>query len=154
MSLADLYEAFGIIDKHREEADFEGPADALLIAAAERTLGLTLPSSYKEFLARYGAGDIAGEEFYGVIHENFQQSGIPDAVWLTMNERRSSSLPHELVIVYTSGDGVYFALDCQTLNEDGECPVVAWGPAASKEIEAVAEDFGQFLRNTLEAAIL
>jgi hypothetical protein len=152
----DIDEALRLIEQNGDLADFEGPKPERLIAAAEARIGQPFPPSYRDFLKAYGAGDIAGEEFYGLIHERFEHSGIPDAIWLTLSERESSSLPEELVIVYSTGDGCYYAIDGRLRDSQGEAPIVAWRPGisqAAEKLEIVADHYGAFLKRQIEEAI-
>lgn len=151
-----LQRAFDLIEENFARADFEGPKSEELVSLAEATLNLKFPPTYRDFLRRFGCGDISGQEFYGVIHENFETSGVPDAIWLTLNERRSSSLPNHLVIVFATGDGGYYTLDTSERNDDGECPVVAWEPGRSTSgdnLPRIADDFGRFLLETIERSL-
>jgi antitoxin YobK len=156
MSFQDMWKAFDLIEKNSHMADFEGAKSGGLISRAESVLGVGFPATYKAFLSRYGCGDIAGREFYGIIGEDFEDAGIPDAVWITLQERKDSDLPRSLVIICAVGDGTYFALDCATRNEADECPVVAWTPGVAEKqaVEPVSEDFGNFLRQTIENALV
>jgi len=56
-------------------ADYEAARE--LVVQAEEALGSRFPHSYRSFVGELGAGDIAGEEFYGVIDDNFDSSGVP-----------------------------------------------------------------------------
>lgn len=156
MSAVDLQKAFGLIERHRDQADFDGKKTEELIFLAESALGNKFPPTYRVFLSQYGCGDIAGQEFYGIIKEDFVNSSVPDAIWLTLDERKNSNLPESLIVVYETGDGVYYSLDCSSRNDAGECPVVAWIPGVSKKgdrLEYIAEDYGQFLLETIEYAL-
>jgi antitoxin YobK len=156
MSYSDFLSACDLIERNRESADFLGPRDPPLIAAAERALQLIFPRSYREFLLRYGCGDIAGAEFYGVLTDDFENSGVPDAVWLTVRERKDSQLRGSLVIVYALGEGSYSCIDCAQKNSEGESPVVVWplgGPEPGTKLELEAEDFGAFLLSKLRLFI-
>jgi hypothetical protein len=156
MSIADLKRAFDLIDANAARADFEGEKDERLIAQAEEVLGFRFPPTYRKFLMRYGCGDIAGQEFYGLLTDDFTNACVPDAIWLTLKQRAASGLPHNLVVVYATGDGTYFALDCTGSSEDDEYPVVAWIPGESKPsdvLEVVAKDFGVFMREVLEQSL-
>lgn len=156
MSMLQLQKAFEIIDNNSHRADFEGVKEEELISLAESVLGVVFPPTYREFLSKYGCGDIAGCEFYGLINGDFEGSGIPDAIWLTLEERKDSDLPENLVVVYALGDGSYHALDCSVTDQAGECPVVEWIPGSSKVgkgLEVIADDYGQFLLQKIEGAI-
>lgn len=152
MSMSDLERFFELVEANEADADFEGKQSSELIEKAEEVLGLRFPRTYRAFLERYGCGDIAGFEIYGILHENFNNSGIPDAVWLTLDERRSSNLPENLILVSDVGDGSYYAIDCGLRNNEGDCPVVVWTPSGT-QTEQVYGDFGEFARSRLENAV-
>jgi hypothetical protein len=147
-------EAFELIDAS-DDADFDGPKPELLLARAERTLGIAFPPTYQAFLSRYGCGDIGGQEFYGVIKDDFENSSIPDAVWLTLNERKTGT-PHSLVLVASTGSGGYYAIDLNQKNANGESPIIEWRsglPNAEGNLQLVASDFGTFLLQQVRTVI-
>lgn len=152
MSMSDLERFFQLVEANEADSDFEGEKSSELIKKAEKVLGLAFPPTYQAFLKRYGCGDIAGFEIYGILHENFNDSGIPDAVWLTLDERRSTNLPLSLVLVSDVGDGSYYAIDCGSRNDEGDCPVVIWTQGGT-QTEQVHSDFGEFARSRLENAV-
>lgn len=154
MSMQDLCEGLDLVNQHSEQADFEGAKGPNLIVAAEQALGVVFPPTYRRFLQELGCGDIAGEEFFGVIGDDFVESSVPNGIWLTLMERKSG-LPHSLVVVAATGDGAMFALNTSTRDAGGECPVVVWraGQNSNENLERVAEDFGAFFRRRIEQAI-
>ena len=156
MSLADYKAARELVARHDDQADFVGERPDELVAQAEEALGSRFPPSYRSFVGELGAGDIAGEEFYGVIDDDFDNSSVPDAVWLTLQQREDSGLPPNLIIVYGDAEGAYYALDTSRTDGSGEHPVVLWTPGASEpgdELEAVAGDFGELFRTRIEAGL-
>lgn len=156
MGLHDLQAGLRLVEEHGEEADFAGARPEELIERAEAALGLRLPPSYRAFVGELGAGDIAGEEFFGVTSADFEISSVPNGIWLTLSEREDSGLPEALVVVYSVGDGTLYALDTAQAGDDGEAPVVAWVPgmsASGEELETIAADFGTFFRKTVESAL-
>lgn len=150
MSMEDLDKACELIE--RNEADFDGPKPDDLLEKAEIAIGLSFPATFRAFLSRLGCGDIAGAEFYGVIKDDFENSGVPDAIWLTLDKRKSSQLPNSHILVGTTGDGGYYAIDCSKSSGESENPVVEWwaGPQQQKE---VAKDFGEFFLRTIREAL-
>jgi hypothetical protein len=145
MGTTELQKAFQVIE-NQAQSDFHGPQPDALIRHAEDALGVTFPPSYLEFLRRLGAGHVTGCEFYGIIHDDFENSGVPDAIWLTLNRRRTAGAPHALVFVCDTGDGGYYAIDTSRESADGEMPVVLWWVDQPLEnCEVVASDFGAFL---------
>ena len=132
ISVADLHQAFALIECHKVIADFEGQKPEGLVSLAGAALGVRFPASYRSFLMTYGCGNTGGQELFGVIKPDFKNSGIPDAIWLTLDEHQSSDLPESFVIVYATGDGVYYAIDCASTNEQSENSIFAWEPGSSK----------------------
>ncbi|MFZ5635878.1 MAG: SMI1/KNR4 family protein [Pseudomonadota bacterium] len=156
MSMGDLERALDLIVANMDRADFEGQKSEEIIASAEAALGVHFPATYRAFLSKCGCGDFAGHEFYGIIGDDFYNSGVPDAVWITLKEREESGLPNHLVVVYDQGDGAYYALDCFGSNVSGESPVVVWVPGASRKgdrLEVVAEDFGGLLLEKIQSSL-
>lgn len=137
MSKADLDAVFRLIAADPDQAFFAGPRSAELIASAEFALGGTLPSQYRTFVENLGAGNIRGVEVYGVISEPFD-GPVPDAVWITLDERRVGNIAAEIIVVGDSGDGGYY---CVHEGEDG--PVFLLELTGRKEV--VAADFGAYL---------
>jgi antitoxin YobK len=155
MSMADLEQALSLVAEHADDADFVGPRDEDLIARAEQALGVTFPPSYRRFHAELGAGDLEGEEFYGVITDDWSVSP-PDAIGRTLDERDEIGLPDEYVVVAETPDGGWYLLDTARQDSDGESPVVLWMPGASPEDappEDVADNFGAFMRERLAKAV-
>jgi hypothetical protein len=154
MSISSLNEAFNLIEKSKEKADFEGEKPESLIKSAESALGLKVPPTYKKFLKKYGCGDINGFEFFGLIHENFEQSGEPDFVWTTINARRKWHLPHHFIIIGDTGDGDWYALDSSQPNSEGEYPVViCCYDGDTYHTEKIHADFGEFLLTETQFAL-
>lgn len=128
------------------DADFDGPKPERLIRLAEDALGLTFPPTYRMFLSRLGSGDLFGYEFYGVINEDFEHSGIPDAIWLTLDERRTADLNPSFILISDTGYGGYYAIDTSQTTPGGDNPVVEWHHFDPPEVRRfVAEDFGAFV---------
>lgn len=156
MSTEDLHRAFGLIDRYPAYACFVGPRPPELVEKAEAVLGVVFPSTFREFVMRFGAGGFAGHEFFGVISDNFDEAGVPDGVWLTLDQRKSWGLPRQFVMVSDLGDGGYYAIDMSQAGACGEQPVVllypgAWDPDREPPVlELVAEDFGAFLLEQVE----
>lgn len=155
MSMNALEDALRLIAEHGDEDDFVGPRDDDLIARAEQALGLTFPPTYRRFLAELGAGSIAGQEFYGVIDDDWDLSP-PDAIGRTLHERDDIALPDPYVVVAETGDGDWYLLDTAQRDKDGESPVIRWMPGASPDDappEHVAGSFGAFLHDRVAEAL-
>lgn len=48
-----LQKAFQLFENHKSESHLSGPKDDKLIEAAEKSLGVYFPPSYKEFVKRW-----------------------------------------------------------------------------------------------------
>ena len=155
MSMRDLDEAFDLMDAS-DKADFVGPRAESLLASAEKALGLVFPPTYRKFVSNYGCGGIGGFEFYGVNKQDFANSRVPDAIGLTLRDRRSGNLPVSLILVSDTGDGGYYAIDVSQKTPEGDCPVIEWWPGA-EDAEGngriVASDFGAFLLERVRRAL-
>lgn len=145
MSMADLQEALRIVAANPSRGSFAGPRDSALVVSAERALGGRLPPTYREFVTKLGAGNFGAFEIYGVINDEFEDSVVPNGVWLTLSERHENGFPNELMIIGSTGDGNYY---CIELGEGDESPVTIYqlGLPADRQLrERVAHDFGEFL---------
>jgi len=151
MSMEDYLAAVELI-KSNGGGDFSGNKSDWLIEKAESALNLKFPPTYRRFLKEFGCGGIAGEDFYGIVDDNFTNSGVPDGIWYTIAERIDSGLSHEFILINSLGDGTEFALDTSYVNDDGEYPVV-WLTLEGQIIEDVAEDFGKFFYDEIQDAI-
>lgn len=118
-----------------------------MIKAAERNLSVEFPQTYRKFLQEFGSCGLGSFEIYGLVSDNFINSGIPDVVWLTNKGREEWGLPKYLIPIYDLGDGEWFCIDLRTLKE-GEANIVPYTPGYSSSdqyIEKVADDFGALL---------
>lgn len=123
--------------------DFEGAKPEPLVANAEAALGLAFPPSYRRFLLEMGCGNINGLEIFGLINYNFENSTVPNGIWLTLNERRGIGLDPAYVIVGVGGDGTYYSLDTRQVDSAGEAPVIRLS-VDGKHREKVADSFGDY----------
>lgn len=136
--------AFEIIENNIEEADFFGKICKDKIQKAEEILNIKFPIHYKRFLEKYGAGDIAGIELFGIISDPVtDKEMIPNGVWLTKNLREKYSMPHNLLAIAETGYGPYYVIDTEPENEYGTHPVLMWD--SSLKTEKVYNTYGDFL---------
>lgn len=146
MSTSSVTEAFNLIEKNKERSDFEALDDDKLIIEAEKKLGVSFPPSYRSFLLNYGCGGVGSSEIYGIIKSNPYGFGVPNAIWLTLDEREKWNLPHQFIIIGDTGDGDWYVLDSSKPNKDGEYPVViCYYDGDNYHTEKIHEDFGEFL---------
>ena len=150
MSMVDLDEALKIIAGHADQALFAGPRDETLILSAEHALAGRLPPTYRAFVGSLGAGNFGALEVYGVIDQDFEDSTIPNGVWLTLSERRKSGLPSEYAIIGSSGDGGWYCIELG----GQESPVFLCSIGAAPESrQHIATDFGAFFLNGVREQI-
>lgn len=147
MSMDDFDRFLDLVREHEDEADFVGPRDEALVASAEAALGLSFPAMYRRFVAELGAGDIAGQEFYGVIADEFVNSSVPNSIWLTLKARTEWFLPESMIVVAFDGGVDYYVIDTAKATGGQEPPVEIWRPGvttADDRLESAALDFGEF----------
>lgn len=130
-----------LIVRYEQDGDFTHVAprkDAL--AAAERLLGVTIPSQFVEFLQLFSHGGIGGVTILGVGLDNSMAF-----LEVTLDYRRYG-LPHNLLAVENCDEWLY-CLDCNT----GE--VVSWSqvdgvlPAYACFDDFLLEDLGEAIDN-------
>lgn len=127
-----------------------------LIKKAENYLKIKFPKTYKQFLLRFGYISLGGCEIYGIIDEDFINSGVPDAIWFSFENHKNFGVPPYIIQIYSVGEGTTYCLDTSQMNEEGECPVVAWPLGGYEEtpvLEVVAEDFGKFFLDMVHRQI-
>lgn len=147
MSFQDYQIAKEIIKKSIKFSNFRGPTNEALIDKAENYLSVNFPPTYRAFLKEFGAGGLGSFEIYGVVTDDFVNSGIPDVVWITAKGRKEWKLPEHLIPIYDLGDGELFCLDL-SLQIDNEAKIVAYTPGYSfpdENLGVIAEDFGALL---------
>jgi hypothetical protein len=154
MRVDKVLQAFALIDQNIEKSNFEKePKSEELIQKAEKALGLKFPPTYRLFLKRYGCGGVGSMEVYGIIDDKFNESGVPDGIWLTLKHRNKGA-PHHFIIIASAGYGPLYVLDASQSNENGEYPVLLWTPGEPPTpTEKVADDFGEFLLEQVQQAL-
>lgn len=146
--MEELLKAYDLIENN-PDSDFEGKKDKKLILKAQEILGLTFPPSYFDFLQNYGCGDAGGFEIYGIINDNFEKNSVPDAIGVTLSERKINNLDSHLIIVAAS-DEYFYCIDTSIKNSDNESPVREILPNLNIcDCNVVADSFGKFLFNML-----
>ena len=149
MPLKDYLNAKKIIQTN-DSGDFEGQKDQNLIQTAENALGLVFPPTYKSFLLDFGCGEINGHEIYGIISDKFENSSVPNGIWLTLDERKTSKLPSNLIIISQGYDG-YLAIDVSQKNTENENPIIEWIPGnPNNSLTPIFNDFGVYFLDCVE----
>jgi hypothetical protein len=122
------------------------------IEAAEETLGITFPPSYRLFLTRIGG--LAIPPHLGVVHHFVGLSPLPPdgkgVVDHTLAARTERKLPPHLLVVGMGADfQEWFCLDVNREGEDGEYPVLLFDARDNAMDQQFYPDFGQMLREVL-----
>lgn len=139
----------------REGTFLIGPQPPERIARAQVAMGVEFPPSYLEFISLCGCGGIGGQRLYGVLKDDFSVPGVPDAIWLTLNERERGLIPSELIVIGAVGDGALYVLDTSQRDTDGEAPVLEWWPGLpleKQDREGIWPSFGHYLLYLVEEA--
>jgi antitoxin YobK len=138
-----------LLADYPEDIDVGTSTDDLCVASAEKYLGIKFPPSYKDFLREFGFLGIPNE-IYGIVGSDFENSGIPDAIWYTAVQRKDIELPHNLLLV-REDDGVSdFCIDTSVIDDHGESPIVVWDVPSSKIVMKKANSFSEFLVSCIE----
>jgi antitoxin YobK len=145
-----------LVADHADDADFTDGADPASIERAERLLGVSFPPSYREFLARLGAGNLGSREFYGIIPGfDMADPTVPNMVGVTKELQDAGTLPADIVVIGSTGYGPYYVIDTRRPDPRGEGPVLVWFPGVSsrENAERDAENFGEFFTTQVERAV-
>jgi len=157
MSIKDLETAFSLLQNYPDLIKRAGiEIYENLIPRAESYLEVDFPETYKKFLSKYGYLSLGGCEIYGLVDDDFINSGVPDAIWLSYENQKNFGKPKYIVQIYNVGEGTTYCLDTSQMNEQGECPVVAWPLGGYEEtpvLEIIAEDFGKFFLDMVQRQI-
>ena len=157
MTKADYEAATRLIADRQDLIFYRGqPISKARVEEAEMALGIRIPPTYRQFLADFGKLGFAAEEFYGVSEVGAVTDPTSYAVWLTLDLRAGGFLPSQTVIVGQDGMGGEYIIDLRQTAHGSEGSVVYWHSGRSEpgdELEVLADDFGAFLRQEVEAAI-
>ena len=128
----------------RSAASFPQPGHGVspaTIEAAERALGIPLPTSYKWWLSTYGQGEIGGDILYGLDEDYW---GAPDLVTLYQDDQRDCRFPERVLVFYIGNEELYYFDARHGLDDHEEYPVY-YLDTDTDEPEAYAERFAAFL---------
>jgi hypothetical protein len=156
MAMSELSKAFRLIAEYPELSHFVGPRPESLVALVEQVLNVRFPLTYRTFLRELGAGAFGSVEVYGVCDDDWEDSGIPDMVWITLGDQRAGWLPSQFVHIGDDGMGNMLVLDLREPRLAEEPKVFAWAAGRSQvddDLEVVAPDFGTFFLSQVEAQL-
>lgn len=158
MSMEDLEKAFFLIKENftTEECIFSGPKEDNLINLAEKILDVHFPKTYKEFIKKVGFGGPDDLIISGIRVNNPEELETTGVVWGVLKDRKDFGYPKHLIEIDDVGEGTAYCLDTSQMNEEGECPVVAWpidGYESNPKLEIIAPDFGKFFLDMVKLRI-
>ncbi|RFA34211.1 hypothetical protein CAI16_12020 [Virgibacillus dokdonensis] len=148
MSLTDYVKAINLIYENEDILEDFGGVSNDIIEKGERILKVKFPQDYREFLKDFGAITFGATEIYGILKEDFDNSGVPDAVWATLEERKLVDMPHNLVVVYNTEMGELFCLNYNVLNGGNEPKITSYYPGfdnKDQRYEVLYNSFEEFL---------
>jgi len=152
MSYSDYQKAVELINKNQDLIGITYPQNDIAIQKAENFLNIQFPVSYKDFLKRYGTLYFGAKDVFGLDNkENYDTYRDENIICNTLDEREfnyEDPFPLSFVPIYNLGDGEKFCLDTAKMNEERECPMMAWYFGRIESLkDDVGEDFGDFLLN-------
>ena len=127
-----------------------------VVRAAEGNLGVRFPPSYRRLVEEFGAWDIAGEEFLGIIPGHDSGNWPGEVVYETLRARGQQGLSDDMVVTMFDGMGGLIVIDTASRDEQGECPVRAWTGTLGvpARVDDLAPSFGEYALRTCEKAVL
>ena len=133
-------------------SSFKRGATERQLDAAQKRLGVRFPPSYRQFLLELGCGNVSGFEVYGLVDDDFTNSSVPDAIWLTLEERRTNGLDPRFIVIGALGDGTFDCLDTVHLDGSGEAPVVQVSAEGENPVR-LADSFGEYFLAEVQDAL-
>lgn len=130
------YKINKLINQYDQRKNFFGSQSNEEINKTEKILEVTLPTSYKWFLSKYGGG---GNGFY-----------FSNCEMMLFYKQQYPSIPNGFVMIYWC-DEYGYCLDTNKI-QDGECPVVNWSPYESK-VYISKPNFYEFFLEQIEEAL-
>jgi hypothetical protein len=146
------WEEHQIVDRLRKaigDGKHPGPIADVDIAAAEASLGVRFPTSYKVFLKHFGAVWLPSS--YEVAGLGPGRCTDPEPpLWLhviDINARRNCRPRKEYVRFSDNGGDYAFYFDTASVDANGESPVVVLGPGCDGVI--IAHSFVEFVERAV-----
>ncbi len=118
------------------------------VVTLERTLGITLPPSYRSFILRFGAICRADAIISGIWRGD---SLLGSADTVTELFRRQHRLPARFIVIQPDDEAPY-CLDSGRLQSDGEYPVVCY-ELQHDCVSDISRSFGDFILDWLRLRV-
>jgi hypothetical protein len=129
-----------MINEYIEEGDFIGEVSDDDIIKAEKTLKVSFPTQYKEFVKKYGSGGICGIYILGVKGADYE------SVVESTERYRKLGLPNKYIVLENVDEFVY------CLNTVEESNVVRWDDTSKRELTRYTT-FDEYLQDSFQEAI-
>jgi len=142
--MATIHELLARAEANGHEVWSDGPQPEAAIAALESTLGVRLPPSYRDFIARYGGMAIHNSTISGIIGGQPLDENGGSLYGDTMAFRNEHGLPDHLLVIQPNDDAPY-CLDTRSPSTAGELPVICY-ELHSKHEGKIASDFDDWMR--------
>ncbi len=134
-----------------------GPVSERAVAAAEETLGLAFPPSYRAFLRALGGLTLPPRQatvhaFVGIDPAAAAEPADDDkgVVQRTLHARVENHLGEGYVIVGLGAEpGEWYCLDTSQAGADGECPIVLFDARDNTLDQQFYDGFGAMIREVM-----
>jgi len=138
-----------------EDPAYAGGANDALIVKFEKALDVEFPSSYKQFLTKFGALSFAGETYYGITKNGLAATAIPSVLFATKTARSLGDADSSMIVIGASGYGPIYSIDTSRVGETGE-PVVVETELSFKrdgQKKVIFKSFGDFFCESVRQSI-
>src|ERR1700728_2966893 len=99
MTAMTAAEALVALVRANQDVSNHGPGcSPEVVRTAEGELGVRLPPSYRRLVEEFGAWDIAGEEFLGIIPGHGSGNWPGEVVYETLRARSQQGLPDDMLL--------------------------------------------------------
>jgi hypothetical protein len=146
----EIEKAFQLLDAMPEETKILGAGVSKAEIASAAKLGVTIPTEYAEFMARYGYGGAAGFEIFGLpTGDSAAGFTYPHLVKLN-KDLRDTGLGTDILALKVAGNGEVYGLD---LSRPDCPPVVVFWPGTSVEtadLKVISDSFSEHLLYEVE----
>ncbi|MFD0990699.1 SMI1/KNR4 family protein [Mariniflexile jejuense] len=134
------------IEQNIDNCRFNGKIDSDVIEDIEKSLGISIPRNYRDFIENYGCGNINGFDFFGAYPNiDYRNGAVLNILWRNMDDRTDYGLNPKLLLIGDATCGDYFCMDTENLNS----PIYLWNTSLSKEkisdLEIIASDFNNLI---------
>lgn len=153
MSIEKINLAIKMMESTGEEILTTGGVISSLILQAEQKLKIKFTEDYKYFLEKFGCLSFEGEEFYGLTNDELNADAIPCVIFATESARMRGDISQSMVFVKSSGYGPLFSIDLSGASSVSPVVETSLSYKRDKEVNVVAESFGDFFYNEIKDAI-